>query len=55
MTDFSKQMTAVERDRSYPNVRPKDASTLIIPADVWTKTTGGCRSLPVSIPSPKNT
>jgi len=30
MTDFSKQMTAVERDRSYPNVRPKDASTLII-------------------------
>jgi 8-oxo-dGTP pyrophosphatase MutT (NUDIX family) len=30
MTDFSKQMTAVERDRSYQNVRPKDASTLII-------------------------
>ena len=30
MTDFSKKMTEVERDRSSPNVRPKDASTLII-------------------------
>lgn len=30
MNDFSRQMTAVERDRSSPNVRPKDASTLII-------------------------
>lgn len=30
MNDFSKQMTAVERDRSSANVRPKDASTLII-------------------------
>ncbi len=28
--DFSKQMNAVERDRSSPNLRPKDASTLII-------------------------
>ena len=30
MTDFSKQMTAVERDRTSANLRPKDASTLII-------------------------
>ncbi|MET0445809.1 MAG: NUDIX hydrolase [Pseudorhodoplanes sp.] len=30
MTDFSKQMNAVERDRSSANTRPKDASTLII-------------------------
>ena len=30
MDDFSKQMTAIERDRTSPNVRPKDASTLII-------------------------
>ena len=30
MTDSPKQLTAVERDRSYPNVRPKDAATLII-------------------------
>lgn len=28
--DFSKQMNAVERDRSSVNTRPKDASTLII-------------------------
>jgi 8-oxo-dGTP pyrophosphatase MutT (NUDIX family) len=28
--DFSKQMNAVERDRSSPNMRPRDASTLII-------------------------
>ena len=27
---FPSKMTAVERDRSSPNVRPKDASTLII-------------------------
>jgi 8-oxo-dGTP pyrophosphatase MutT (NUDIX family) len=28
--DFAKRMNAVERDRSSPNMRPKDASTLII-------------------------
>lgn len=28
--DFSKRMTAVERDRSFANIRPKDAATLII-------------------------
>lgn len=30
MNDFSEQMNRVERDRSFDNVRPRDASTLII-------------------------
>jgi 8-oxo-dGTP pyrophosphatase MutT (NUDIX family) len=30
LTDLEKRLTAAERERSSPNVRPKDASTLII-------------------------
>ncbi len=30
MNDFSDRLTAAERDRSFANVKPKDASTLII-------------------------
>jgi len=30
MTDFSERLTKAERDRSFDNVRPRDASTLII-------------------------
>ena len=30
MNDLERRMTEANRDRSFPNVRPKDASTLII-------------------------
>ncbi len=30
MNDFSERLTKAERDRSFDNVRPRDASTLII-------------------------
>ena len=30
MSDFSERLTKAERDRSFDNVRPRDASTLII-------------------------
>ena len=30
MTDLADRLTAAERDRSFANVRPRDASTLII-------------------------
>ncbi|MGE3998189.1 MAG: NUDIX hydrolase, partial [Variibacter sp.] len=30
MNDLAKQLTDAERDQSFPNVRPRDAATLIV-------------------------
>ena len=30
MTDLAERLTKVERDQSHPNLKPRDAATLII-------------------------